>query len=91
MRQDSLRWRDYHRLHSDALMTPPLSLCKSCHAQIYWVQTESGKNMPVADGNIIFVNEKAHVLRKDEEPGDVKRWVSHFVTCANSKQHRRKT
>lgn len=70
--------------------------CKTCHAQVYWVETETGKRMPVdakpvEDGNIIFVNKKAHVLRLGETPEpDVKRWVSHFVTCPQRKEHRRR-
>ena len=76
-------------------MSPPLVLCSSCQAQIYIVDTELGKRMPIDakprdDGNIIFIDKKAHVLHKGEEAPDGKlRWVSHFATCTKPKKHRR--
>ncbi len=76
-------------------MSPTITKCRSCHAQVYWVETELGKKMPVdaksvPDGNIIFVDKKAHVLKAGEVPDEgVKRWVSHFVTCIHAKQHRK--
>lgn len=78
------------------MMSPELSHCRSCGANIYWVKTESGKNMPVDSmptetGNIIFVSEMAHVIKAGEAvPEDARRYVSHFVTCKNAAHHRRK-
>lgn len=70
--------------------------CRSCKALVYWVVTESGKNMPVdaiphPDGNIIFIDRLAHVLKADEQPPEgAKRWKSHFATCVNASSHRKK-
>ncbi|MBL8824870.1 MAG: hypothetical protein JNJ77_19950 [Planctomycetia bacterium] len=76
-------------------MSLPVSQCRSCGAQIYWVQTVLGRNMPVDaipvdDGNVIFIDQKAHVIRAGEEvPEDARRYVSHFSTCAQAKKHRK--
>lgn len=77
-------------------MGAQLARCRSCGANIYWVKTESGKSMPVdampvPDGNIIFIDERAHVLKKDHEPIEEgqNRYVSHFVTCKYADKHRR--
>lgn len=70
--------------------------CRTCHTQVYWVETEAGKKMPVdaksvADGDFIFINKKAHKLRLGEIPDEgVKRWTSHFVTCPQRDEHRRR-
>jgi hypothetical protein len=55
------------------------SLCKSCGAQIVWMKTATGKNMPV----------DAESVEKGDEQFDHTRHTSHFSTCPNAKQHRR--
>lgn len=77
--------------------------CRSCGAPIVWTRTEAGKAMPVdrepaVNGNL-FIDAKGHswgdsrpqahsrVVAADEEP-ERARYLSHFVTCPNSKQHR---
>lgn len=57
--------------------------CKSCQRPIVWVKMVSGKAMP-CDPPIITVI-------TDAQPGMVvKGRVSHFVTCPNPSEHRRK-
>ncbi len=55
--------------------------CRSCEAPIVWVQTQSGKYMPVdahsydeGDG-LVFVKDKH---------------ISHFATCPNANKHRKR-
>ena len=73
-----------------------LSYCRSCNAPIVWIVTETGKKMPldhaaVESGNIIIVDRQAHVLKAGEAvPEGTPRFKSHFATCVNAKQHRRK-
>jgi hypothetical protein len=79
-----------------------VSVCSSCGAQIEWVTTTNGKRMPIdADpspgGNLVMTGqnrrgapEVAYLRRGDPElPIGTSRWVSHFATCPNSKEHRR--
>jgi hypothetical protein len=73
-----------------------LSYCRSCNACIVWVETETGKKMPldhaaVLSGNIILVNRLAHVIKASEVvPEGTPRFKSHFATCVHAKQHRKK-
>jgi hypothetical protein len=70
--------------------------CRSCRKPIAWARTEAGKNMPldpVPDmrGNVIFVEGFAHVFSTaTEPPAEVPRYVSHFTTCPNADEHRRR-
>lgn len=67
--------------------------CKSCGAEIEWVRTTKGNNMPldpipVAGGNIeMLINGRAQVVEPDE---DKIRSVSHFATCPEAQSHRRR-
>jgi hypothetical protein len=74
--------------------------CGSCRSAIEWARTEAGKSvpidaLPVADGNLAVrrVDGELHtrVVRPDEVLGpDEKRGVSHFATCPNAGQHRKR-
>jgi len=71
--------------------------CRSCHAPVIWVATTTGKQMPldpipVPDGNITLdTDQVAHVLPDAAHPPpDVPRYHSHFATCPNAAQHRRR-
>lgn len=70
--------------------------CKSCNAPIVWVLTKSGKRMPidhgpVETGNIVLDGITAQVLRAGEVlPKGVPRYTSHFSTCPQAQEHRRK-
>lgn len=56
--------------------------CSSCGADIVWFRTAAGKRMPV---------DEASTLPTDAEHQlDLKRHKSHFATCANADQHRRR-
>ena len=66
--------------------------CRSCHAPVYWVTTEKGKDMPldrdpVPDGNIVISPKGLAVYRKKSDvpqlPGieEPPRYKSHFATC----------
>jgi len=68
--------------------------CRSCGATIIFVKTAKGKSMPLDvqpadDGNIIVVDGVA-VYLKGEAPPNKLRWKSHFATCPQAAQHRKK-
>lgn len=71
--------------------------CKSCKARILWVKTEKGGTMPldevpVAVGTISLVEGVARVVPKEERESSPRLFfTSHFATCPQAKQHRRKT
>lgn len=80
------------------------SSCRSCGAPIVWATTEAGRLSPldfhdVPDGNVIVdrvesgpAGDIVHVrtLKKGEET-EALRYVSHFATCPNAKQHNRRS
>jgi len=73
-----------------------MSLCRSCGAQIAWFKSVlTDKAMPVdvepvADGNVVIRNGKAHVLRANTPVQDDElRYVNHFATCPNAAEHRK--
>ena len=74
-----------------------LSNCRSCSAEIRWVKTEQGKNMPVDadpvdDGNLAVDWDQGvcHYLKPpDQDDYTGRRYTSHFATCPNAKQHRK--
>ena len=81
-----------------------MSQCKSCKAEIMWVTMErSGKKnpldpVPVADGNIVImsvsgIDRTARGIRADERQELIDKgallYVSHFVSCPNSKLHKK--
>lgn len=61
--------------------------CRSCGAEIVWLKTQAGKNMPVdrkrLDGG--DAAEDVHRWKFDRD-----RHVSHFSSCPNGEQHRKK-
>lgn len=58
--------------------------CKSCGAEIYWIKTKAGKDMPVdADSVDPTTQGKPTIF-------DPTVMTSHFVTCPNADQHRKK-
>lgn len=58
-----------------------ITRCKSCRAQIIWFRTPAGKNMPV----------DADTVEPEDDDLDLSRHVSHFATCPQSGQHRRRS
>lgn len=79
-----------------------MARCNSCGAGIRWITTFSGKKMPVDDhpiffsegGSGLFVTDNGAVIHGTECPkGQVNArvgYISHFVTCPNADQYRRK-
>lgn len=77
--------------------------CRSCSADVWWGINERGGRgnpldpEPVPDGNIIIVRIEAdgrpliRYLKKDEEvETGVDRYVSHFSTCPDAEDWRKK-
>jgi hypothetical protein len=76
-----------------------MSACRSCGAPVVYVPTVAGTTLildedPVPNGNIEIRDGKARVLHKDElaqatfDPRIL--YVSHFATCPDSAQWRRR-
>lgn len=57
------------------------SRCRSCSAEIVWLKTSNGRNMP-ADADTV----PAGATVFDGSAG----MVSHFATCPNASKHRGK-
>jgi len=55
------------------------SQCGSCHAEVKWVKTKAGKNMPV----------NAETWEEGDTLFDSKKHTSHFATCPQAARHRR--
>jgi hypothetical protein len=82
------------------MRAPPF--CRSCGAEISWAETINGKRIPLdrrtrSDGNLVRAGEDSdgtlvvRTLRQDEDPGPLTlRWVAHFATCPDRKEHRRR-
>jgi hypothetical protein len=57
-----------------------IARCRSCNAQIVFLMTAAGKQMPV----------NADTVEAGDTEYEHGRHVSHFSTCPNSAQHRSK-
>lgn len=57
-----------------------ITRCKSCRARIVWLITVNGRNMPT----------DADTVEAHDTEFEYGRHVSHFSTCANADQHRKK-
>lgn len=79
--------------------------CKSCGARIVWVRTAEGRNMPIDTqpspaGNVRIIGLKGNhpvvAVYRDADTAagladpDEQRWLSHFATCPQAAEHRRK-
>lgn len=77
--------------------------CAGCGAQIIWIKTKAGKNMPC---NTLLVDYKADggkdkivlqsgevvsgtIVSSQDNPDDFG-YTSHFATCSNAKNFRRR-
>lgn len=86
-----------------------MSKCRSCGADIDWIKTKEGKNMPVnveyvnvhpnevggEKGNTVIVTDEGEVVRGIQvgdayEDGYLIGRTSHFATCPEAEQFRRK-
>lgn len=57
-----------------------ITRCRSCRARIVWFETPNGKKMPV----------DADTVEADDDELDLSRHQSHFATCPNANQHRKR-
>lgn len=57
-----------------------ITRCRSCRARIIWFETPRGKKMPV----------DADTVEADDDELDLSRHQSHFASCPNAGQHRRR-
>jgi hypothetical protein len=82
-----------------------LGTCRSCEAPIRWVRSESGKRHPlnadpdpangawwVDDDDVMHYAPEAATVDGVRQTAMVERdlFTSHFATCPNANQHRRK-
>lgn len=80
-----------------------MTTCKSCGAPIIWIQSPKGKWIPCDEGLVPYVEDKngkssivtqrgeiirCRFVNADEATGFGR--VSHWGTCPNAEQHRRK-
>lgn len=56
--------------------------CRSCKKLVVWFRTPAGKKMPV-DAETTKPTDRAEQL-------DLTRHISHFATCPNANEHRKK-
>lgn len=81
-----------------------MSACRSCGAPIFWAITEAGRRMPVdeapvPDGNVTVIEDDSDagvpIVRVLGATRDLfasgPLYVSHFVTCPDAAEHRRKS
>lgn len=72
-----------------------MSVCRSCGAEIVWALTASGKRMPL-DAQSLPLPPGRFILSGDDPPVATplrvvtSTYVSHFATCPNASQHRKK-
>lgn len=72
-----------------------MAACRSCGASIFWAMTESGKSMPIdqrpdPNGNIVLDENNVAAVMAPAEARGRRRFTSHFATCPNANQHRRR-
>jgi len=81
-----------------------MAKCRSCGAEIRWINTASGKMMPCnpigvkywaqpkAKGKVITANGEviSCVFEGDDQQATGIGYVSHFSTCPKAHEHRRK-
>ena len=79
------------------------STCRSCGRPIVWTKTPADKNSPVDpnprdDGNLVMITAGVEngrplftqAMYDPEIHAGMKRYVSHFVTCPDAKNFRRR-
>ena len=78
-----------------------MSKCKSCGANIIFIQTLNGKLMPCDErpipyredpnGSMMLVTGDGRVVKaKLDASSDLLGYVSHFATCPNANGHRKR-
>ena len=71
-----------------------MARCRTCGAEIIWCKTSNGKAMPVdaskrEDGNLLLDDINGDTVAEYVGRGEGQ-YVSHFVTCKQAAEHRRK-
>ncbi len=61
--------------------------CRTCNKEIFWLKTKAGKIMPV-DAETVPKKGTGDIATTIFDP---KTMTSHFATCPQANQHRRKT
>ncbi len=71
-----------------------MTKCRTCQAEIVWGKTEAGKNVPLDPPEKRYVRADMITgmadLAKEDEYVMVPTFVSHFATCPQADQHRKK-
>ena len=78
-----------------------MAKCKSCGADIIWIKTKNGRSMPCDAKPIPFRESFSGGMKLVTKAGDIVpgnydgtsnefAYISHFATCPNADQHRRK-
>lgn len=79
-----------------------MNTCRSCKANIIWVRTVRGKNHPLdaypsPDGEWVISTKvtpsgakQEVMLKATPMDADAPHYTSHFATCKDADQHRRK-
>ncbi len=70
-----------------------MAKCQSCGKPIRWCKTTSGTNIPLDEaptpqGNLVIDNQVARTATPAD--GGKPRFMTHFATCPNAAQHRKK-
>ena len=60
----------------------PLQRCSSCNAEILWIRLSSGRSMPCDPQRASVVTLEGTIISG---------YGSHFATCPNAAQHRKKS
>ena len=60
--------------------------CRTCNKEIFWLKTQAGKIMPV-DAETVPKKGTGDIATIIFDP---KTMTSHFITCPQANQHRRK-
>lgn len=71
-----------------------MAACKSCNADVVWVETSTGKKMPMdakpdPKGTFVIINGKARKVTVDDRRLFRETYTSHFATCAQADDWRK--
>lgn len=66
-----------------------MSKCRSCQSEIVWATSQKGKAMPL-DPKVVTVVETVDGPDGREVVRMVRGRVSHFATCPNANEHRKR-
>lgn len=79
-------------------MSAAITRCRACEAEIFFAKTERGKWIPIdakpnLDGNLEIIAGGSPILALPVAPllPPAKRYKSHFATCPNAGQFRRRS